>query len=135
MTRSTVAELRVVAPPERSPAPAADRDGPPPDPVPKRMVKRCRRCGKHVPTLGGLVWWARRVSADLESAAEQVFRAWDEEADGDARQELLRSAHRGHGDGRSGATKLLADLKRLQAHDRACHPSARPPGGHGPGGG
>ena len=121
MTRSTGAELRVVAPVEPSAAPPADRDGAPPDRVPKRMVKRCRRCGKNVPTLGGLVWWARRVSADLERAAEQIQRAWDEEAGGERRDELLRTAHRSHGDGGVGARKLLADLRRLQAHDRACH--------------
>ncbi len=129
-----VAELRVVTPLEPSSAPASDRDGPPPDRVPKRMVKRCRRCGKHVPTLGGLVWWARRVSADLDRAAEQIFRAWDEEAGGDRRDALLRSAHRSHHEGGDGARTLLADLKRLQAHDRVCHAAARPSGGHGAGG-
>ena len=125
----------MVAPLELSSASAADHDGARPDPVPKRMVKRCRRCGRYVPTLGGLVWWARGLSADLESAAEQIFRAWDEEANDDRREELLRSAHRSHHDGGDGARKLLAGLKRLQAHDRVCNPSARPAGGRAPGGG
>jgi len=80
-----------------------------------------------VPTLAGLVWRAKLLAASVDSAAGNVFRARVESTDGALREDLLRTAHRSQQEGRDEAQKLFSDLKRLQAHDRRCHPSAQGP--------
>lgn len=100
----------------------------PPAQPPKRMTKRCRRCGKAVPTLAALNWRARRLAASAEVAAGHVFRARVETADAAARDDLLKRAHRIQLDGAEDAQKLVSDLKRLLGHDRRCHPAPNPGG-------
>jgi hypothetical protein len=115
-------ELTLVPPADARPAPAAEQVPDGSTQPPKRMTKRCRRCGKAVPTLAGLSWRARRLAASADAAAANVFRARVETAEAAARDDLLKRAHRIQLDGSYEAQKLLTDLKRLQAHDRRCHP-------------
>jgi hypothetical protein len=114
-------ELTLVPPADARSTPMVDQVPDPASQPPKRMTKRCRRCGKTVPTLAALSWRARKIVASAETAAGQVFRARVETADAGARDDLLKRAHRLQQDGAEEAQQLLSDLKRLQGHDRRCH--------------
>ena len=102
----------------------ADQAADPAIQAPKRMTKRCRRCGKTVPTLAALSWRARRIAASAEAGSANVFRARGETSGAGARDELLKRAQRLQLDGGEEAQQLLSDLKRLQSHDRRCHAPA-----------
>ncbi len=121
-------ELTLVPPADARSAPVVDQVPDPASQPPKRMTKRCRRCGKRVPTLAALSWRARAIAASAEAAAGHVFRARVETSDAGSRDDLLKLAHRMQLDGAEEAQQLLADLKRLQSHDRRCHPPAAPAG-------
>ena len=117
-------ELTLITAADARPATVADQVPDPASQPPKRMTKRCRRCGKTVPTLAALSWRAKRIAAGAETAASHVFRARVETADAGARDDLLKRAHRMQLDGSEEAQQLLSDLKRLQGHERRCHPAA-----------
>ncbi len=122
-------ELALVSPADARTTPVADQVPDPASEAPKRMTKRCRRCGKRVPTIAALGWRARVIAASAEAAAGHVFRARVETSDAASRDDLLKRAHRMQLDGAQEAQQLLADLKRLHNHDRRCHPPATPAGG------
>jgi hypothetical protein len=119
-------ELTLVSSTDGRPGAVSDQVPDPASRAPKRMTKRCRRCGKTVPTLAALSWRARRIAASSEAAAANVFRARVETSDAGVRDDLLKRAQRIQLDGGEEAQQLLSDLKRLQSHDRRCHPPAAP---------
>jgi hypothetical protein len=124
--RQACTELALVSEAPALPEPEPEeRERATAEPAPKRMAKRCRRCGKTVPTVGGLVWRTKRLVADLEALAGQVLDARVAATDDAARERALKDAQATQHESGASAKKLLADLRRLQAHERRCAADAR----------